>query len=296
MSNIPLAERVRWVGASESAALFGVSPFITRFELWHQKAGNIPSADLDHDERVQAGRFLEPSIAAWAAEKWDWPVTNVAEYLPHPTVAHMGASLDFESETGEPVEIKNVDSRRFFDPASEWATEGEEVLDAPAHMLIQIQHQLACRPGPERGWLVACVGGNRLYRMPVPRHERMTARLEAEVDAFWRSIETGEEPQPDFEADAQAIALLYGGTGGESVDLRQVPRARMLCAEYLDAHEHEKAGKKRKQAALAELKTLMRDARSAIAADGFVVKANHVKGGTYTREPHWRFTVSRKEV
>ena len=46
MTNIPVSERKNFVGASESAALFGLSPYTTLFELWHQKVGNIPSPVL----------------------------------------------------------------------------------------------------------------------------------------------------------------------------------------------------------------------------------------------------------
>lgn len=292
MSNIPLPERRQWVGASESAALFGVSPFLTRFELWHLKAGNIPPEDLDRDERVNAGRHLEPAIAAWAADKWQWPLRAVTAYLKHPKVPGMGCSLDFETGDEEPVEIKNVDYTVFRD--GDWQTDGDTILDAPAHHLIQVQHQLACRPAP-RGWLLVCVGGNRLYRMEIPRHDKMIRRIEREAEVFWQSIEAGEEPRPDFEADAATIALLYSGEGEEVADLRDNERARELCAEYQDAHEEEKVASNRKKAALAEVKTLMQDARCALVSDGFKVKASHIKGGTYTKQPHWRFAITQKK-
>jgi putative phage-type endonuclease len=293
MSNISLPERRQWVGASESAALFGVSPYLTRFELYHLKAGNIPPADLDGEERIEAGRHLEPAIAAWAADKWQWPLHNVTAYLRHPSVSGMGCSLDFETADGEPVEIKNVDNLVFRD--GDWVVEGDVILDAPAHFLIQVTHQLACRPEAARGWLLPCVGGNRLYRMEIPRHEKMVSRIEREVTTFWQSVEAGEEPRPDFEADAAAIAMLYGGRGDEVVDLRDDARVHELCAAYLAAHEVEKEASGRKKAALAEIKTLMQDARCAMVADGYKVKASHIKGGTYTRDPYWRFSITQKK-
>lgn len=295
MTAITLAQRRYWVGASEVAALFGLSPHLTKFELWHQKAGNIPSQDLDGQERIEAGRHLEPAIAAWASHKWAWPIRNVEGYLPHPSLSGMGCSLDFETPEGEPVEIKNVDHYIFRGSCSEWLTEGDTVLDAPTHMLLQVQHQLACRPPAERGWLVVCVGGNRLLRMEILRHPGMVARIEREVDAFWRSLEEGREPEPNFEIDAAAIGLLYGGTGEEVVDLRDDERTRELCVKYHAAHEIERNAAKQKKAALAELKRCMGEARCALIADGFKVKAARVPGGSYERKPHWRFAVTQKE-
>lgn len=292
MTNIARQERVRWVGASESAALLGVSPYLTRFELWHQKAGHIEAANLDGQERIEAGRHLEPAIAAWAAGKWSWPLRNVEAYLAHPSVEGMGCSLDFETLDGEPVEIKNVDRSVFLD--GDWLAEGDLLLDAPAHFLIQLQHQLACRPGPARGWLVACVGGNRLYRMEVARHAGLIARIEREVVAFWRSIAAGEAPDPDFLADAAVIGQLYDGGSGEGVvDLRDDLRAHDLCAEYLAALADEKVARERKTRALAELKTKMQGSRVALAAGGMRVRASLVPAAEIHREAHWRFGVSR---
>ncbi len=305
MTNIPVSERKHWIGASESAALLGLSPYTTLFELWHQKVGNIPSPDLSSDERVNAGQFMEPSIAAWASHKWHWPILKITPYREHPTVDRMGCSLDFQTVDGlEPVEIKNVDNLIFRD--GDWQHEGDTILDAPAHHLVQVQHQLACserppahqRPNqrlPERGWLIVCVGGNKLYRMEVPRHADFINRLEREVRAFWATVEENDPPEPNFDIDASAISLLYGGTGIEFADLRGNDRATELAALYLEGLEVEKRGKSQKAVSLAELKTMMQDARGALIDDGYNIKASHLKEQTTVRTAHWRFSVRKKK-
>lgn len=295
MTNIPVSERKQWLGASESAALFGLSPYTTHFELWHQKAGNIPSPDLSSDERVNAGQFMEPSIAAWAAHKWHWPILDIKPYRPHAVVERMGSSLDFETVDGlEPVEIKNVDNLIFRD--GDWDYEGDTILDAPAHHLVQVQHQIACAPKkPERGWLIVCVGGNKLYRMEVPRHDGFIDNLEREVATFWATVFAKEAPEPNFDIDASAINLLYHGTGVEFADLRGNDRARDLAALYLEGLEVEKSGKSQKSVALAELKTMMQDARGALMDDGYNIKASHLKESTSVRKAHWRFAIRKKK-
>lgn len=291
MSNIPISERINWLGASESAALLGCSPYVTKFELFHLKSGNIPGANLDDNERVQAGNYLERGIGEWANHKWGWSIRNCEEYLAHNIVSQMGASLDFITADGEPVEIKNVDSLIFRD--GDWEVEGDALLDAPVHFLIQVQHQLACLPNAKRGWLVVCVGGNRLYHMEIARHEGVIGRIESEVEAFWQSVRAGQEPKPDFEADSSTISLLYSTQGDRVIDLRGNNRFAYLCAEYKDAHEIEKQGKSRKDAALAEIKTLMEDANTAIADDGFKVKASLIKEATIERKAHRRFSINK---
>lgn len=295
MTAIPLEERVNWIGSSESAVILGCSPFNTYFTLWHEKAGNIPAEDLDHLERIQAGKHLEPAIAAWAAEKWDdWSPRKVTGYLEHPTTAKMGASLDFEDgadPSGPPIEIKNVDWMIFKD---HWLSEGDAVLDAPIHYLLQLQHQLACRPSATYGWLLACVGGNKLYRMKVDRHSGIIARLETEVAAFWESITQGQEPKPDFENDGATIARLYSSGNGEVLDMTDNNRMPELCSLYQTAKGEEKAAKERAGAAIAEIKAMLGEASGATCT-GFTVKSTDIPGGEVkasTRNPYRRWTIT----
>lgn len=296
MSNIPLTERRKWVGGSESAALLGLSPFATPYKLWHLKKGNIEPDNLDHDERVMAGKFMEPAIAAWAGHKWDWPIRKVGEYRRSPRVRAMGASLDFEVVgTREPTEIKNVDRSIFSNPKGEWEASGDTLINAPVHYLVQVQHEMACpepgQPMAERGWLVVCVGGNRLFRMEVPRHDGLIQKLETEIDEFWASIARNEPPPPDFREDADTISLLYTGKGGEVADLRNNPRATELASGYIANHEIEKRAKEGKTAALAELKSMMDDRQSALIDGGYTVSASYIKAHVSKVGAFWRFNV-----
>jgi len=296
MTNIPVSERKHWIGASESAALFGASPYTTKFELWHQKVGNIAVPDLDDVERIMAGQYLEPSIAAWAGAKWGMDIRDVPDYRASPNVGQMGASLDFETESGDPVEIKNVDNLIFRD---QWASDGDIITDAPMHILVQIQHQLACPfaelERPERSWLIVCVGGNRLYRMEVPRHDAMISRIEQEVKDFWYSVQVGVEPNPQFDLDSDAISLLYHGRGVEMLDLRGNDRARHLASVYLEGLEDEKAGRNQKRAAMAELKTILGDAQAGFMDDGYTIKGSPIKETTSVKKAHFRFSIRQKK-
>jgi len=266
MSNIPIHERSKWVGASESAALLGVSPFTTKFELFHQKSGSIARPDLDASDRIQAGKFLEPAIAAWAAHRWSWPLAKVSDYLVHPHVRRMGASLDFEAADGSPIEIKNVDRSIF---REKWVAEGDDLVDAPVEYLVQVMHQLACRPAAARGWLVACVGGNTIYRMPVERHPGLIARIEAAVTEFWDSVDAGTPPRPDFGEDGEAIAALFRRGDGSTADLSVNNRAPVVFAEFLAAKAEADAADDRKKAAMAEIREMIGAASRVIAPAGY---------------------------
>lgn len=245
MTAIPLDERRKWIGASESAGLLGVpGAFASRLDLYLDKSGIRPRGEMDN-ERVMIGQIIEPAIAVAASRVWSWPLSKVTTYLPHPTVSGMGCSLDYQDASdGATVELKNVDSLVF---RNEWDADGDEVFLAPPKYLIQVQHQLACCPGAPHGWLVALVGGNRLYRMKVERHPALIARIEREVSTFWQEVERGTPPAADPNTDLATLSLLYAKGTGETIDLRRDNELPAACAGYLTEQADEKAAKTRKE-------------------------------------------------
>ena len=110
------ALRAANIGSSEVAALFDASPYMTRFMLYHAKAGNAPLKQPD-DERVDWGQYLEPGIARGIAAEMRWNLVERKEYLSSATVAGLGCTIDrhVEDHLSGPgiVEIKNVDFVRW---------------------------------------------------------------------------------------------------------------------------------------------------------------------------------------
>ncbi|MBP2230775.1 hypothetical protein J2847_004084 [Azospirillum agricola] len=246
-----------------------VSRHTTGYRLYWQKRGVLPADDLDGVERVQAGQFLEPAIAAWAAHRWaPWPLRKVHRYLRHPTVAGMGASRDFEEHAAglPPVEIKNVDYLVFRDL---WKVEGDQITAPPIDITLQLMHQIACegRARADHGWIVACVGGNKLYRGQIARHEPTIARIEAAVAAFWKAIEDETPPLDvaDFDTVAE-LSLLGAETRAAPLDLTTDNELPILCAEYLREDVDIKAREAKRSAIKAQITRRLGDAPETIRA------------------------------
>lgn len=183
--------RRRSVGSSEVAALFGVSPWVTHFMLWHEKAGTVPVQRDDTDERMEVGRVLEPAIAKLVALRLERNVKSVRGlYHQHDDVRGMGASVDYVIDDPERgpglVEIKNVD---WFQFADTWRTR------PPAMYGLQVQHQFACT-GWQWGMIAALVGGNDLKLFEQAPKPRIIKQIEARVGDFWRSIDSHTPPDP----------------------------------------------------------------------------------------------------
>lgn len=252
------AARAKVVGASEVAALFDASPYVSRFALWQVKAGRVPAPEVTH-ERAAWGLRLEDAIAHAAAEREGWSIMRGVHRV-HPRVPGMGATLDFivtESPDGPgALEVKNVD---WLQHKRGWVDE-----EPPPHILLQLQAQLAVT-GFQWGCVAALVGGNdlRLYRYDA--RPKLIAEIERRVAAFWQSIRENRPPPVDgSDSTADALRALYPETRDVMLDLRESNRAPEVCAALLDVTERRRAAQEEEAALKAELLAMLGDARAAM--------------------------------
>lgn len=209
--------RAQHIGASEVSCLLGLSKFKTKWRLYHEKRGTLLPDSLDDNKAVLTGRHMEPALATWAAEKFEWPLRKVRRYLSDPSIK-AGASLDYETMQGhEPVEVKFSTGFGETDDANTWDWEGDDIIQAPHAYIVQVQYQLMMANKPQ-GWLVGYVG-HAPRRMLVPRSEAIITTLRATVAEFWADVAAAKEPPVDWFADADGVAKLCAASGGEQVTL-----------------------------------------------------------------------------
>lgn len=236
------------IGGSDVAALLGISPYKSKWQLWMEKAGKLEPEDLSKNMAIQAGTFLESGIANWAAHRWNMQITKVTDYYTVDGVEGMGASLDYIADDGKPVEIK------WSARGHGWQYEGDKIIEAPEAYLVQVQHQIACLNANgidvDSGWLVAMIE-NEPRRMLIPRHDGVIEAMKASITEFWASIVLGDEPDPDFSLDGDAITKMLGTLPMAEVELDS--DAAPLFKKYLDAVATEKLAKESKEAVKAQL-------------------------------------------
>jgi putative phage-type endonuclease len=238
--------RSQHIGGSEVAALFDMSPFTTLWQVWMEKSGKLPPEDLSGNKSIQAGTFLESGIANWAAHRWDMKIDKVVDYFTADDCPGMGASLDFQTEGGHPVEIK------WSAHGDGWEYDGDTITSAPDNYVLQVLHQMACT-GAEYGWLIALIR-NEPRRMKVPRSEEIISKIKSEVTKFWDSVRAGEEPPVDFEKDGEAVVRLLDFVPMSDITLGD--EHAHLFQKYLDNAAIEKEAKAKKEEAKTELLTL----------------------------------------
>jgi putative phage-type endonuclease len=238
--------RTQDVTSTESAALFGMSPYVTHFDLWHRKrSGQVP--EFRTNERMRWGNRLESAIAHGIADEKGWNIEPMKDYLRDPE-ARIGSSFDFviTNLDGGPthLEIKNVDYLAFRDG---WLEHDDGSIEAPEQIELQVQHQMAVS-GFGRAFIGAFVGGNRFEIIERQRDEDVIRAIRAKVAEFWRTVEAGEEPDPVMPQDAAALIRLNAyAEPGKILDATGDAKIASLVDQYRSAKamadEHEEDAK-----------------------------------------------------
>lgn len=298
--------RASHVGASEASALFGCNPWLTEFELWHRKAGNIATPEFNNvnadgspdDERIYWGVKLEAAIIEGAKERFgyidrppaDGPLSNGKGLGGHPDrrviCPKRGPGI---------VEAKMVD----------WLVRKGWGDEPPQNYLVQGNTYSGL---DDVAWfdILALVGGNKLERFQYDFRPRLYAETERRVEDFWRSIHEGRAPKADYARDGDVIAELYTPGGDEVLDLRGDNLAMSAALEWLEADRVCKEAAGRRDAARAELMDKLGEAGVGL-LDGLTIKAPTVAASPDTtitekmvgqvlkgRKAHRRFSIKEK--
>lgn len=246
-----LAMRAADLTSTDVAALFGLSPYKTRFDLWHEKKSGVP-VTLADTKVLERGRWWEAPIAEGVARERGWVVRPFKDYgrLPEHRI---GSSFDYRViGTGgffnvaddaiiDPsdciLEIKSVNFRAFRDG---WTVE-DDYIEAPAHIELQVQHQMLVS-GLSRAYIAAATDFDHIHVIEREADTKVHAGILAAAAEFWRTIEANEEPEPEMPRDAQSVIAMYQYAGAGVLDMRDNEEVGRLLAEY------ESLGRKVKEA------------------------------------------------
>lgn len=257
-----LAARRHGIGASDAAAVLGVSEYKSPFQLWAEKVGELEAEDLSGNEAVEFGIRLERPILEAYSDRTKRPVF----IPPNPTVvthpdrpwmtATPDAWHDDEERLGSLVQVKTCNA--FL--AREWKDE------PPLQFQVQVQHEMAVC-GRDEATLVVLIGGQRLRYFDCERNDRFIAAMLEREEEFWDLVQRGIPPEIDSSmATAAAIARLHPLDNGQTVTL---PEDAVELLEQLDtAKSTIKAAEEMKQSADNKLRMLIGDASVGLLPNG----------------------------
>lgn len=266
-----LALRKQDVTSTESAALFGMSPYTTHFELWHRKhSGSAP--EFKTNERMRWGNRLESAIAHGIAEEQGWKVEPMKDYMRLPDL-RAGASFDFRildlPEGPAHLEIKNVDYLAFRDG---WIEHDDGTIEAPEHIEMQVQHQMMVS-GYKTSYIGAFIAGNRGVVIKRERDDEVIAVIRANIKEFWRRVDAGIEPSPVMPGDAAAVIQLNQyAKPGKILDASNDENIAILVRDYKHAAKQAADWDEEKESYKARLLEAIGDAEKVL-LEGWTISA-----------------------
>lgn len=284
-----LCERVKDATSTDTPALFGVSPYKTRFELFHEKHRGMPSSFVDNT-RARWGRRLEPSIGAGVCEDNGWAGAPFKNYMRLPE-HRVGSSFDWKCSDSEGdflLEIKNLDYLAFKDG---WI-ETDFGIEAPAHIELQCQHEMLVS-GIHRLKICAFVGGNDAVILDRVFYPDVGDDILRECAAFWALTEA---PAADYYRDGDIIARLNAYAEPDKVVVA-TERVTQLMIEYRRFQNDEAVARDEKDARKAEILELIGDAEKVTGPDGLSINAGMVapvEVAAHTRKSYRNCRVNQK--
>ena len=196
------ARQIQGIGASEAAAIVGLSPWMSKNELWYIKTGKKIAKDLSGNAAVEQGIRMEGAIrTVFAARHPEFQVEHHAYDILYQTERPwLFATLDGEimesfadsSVKKYPLEIKTSTPRG----KADWDKWSDGKI--PDNYYIQILHQMLAT-GWDGAYLTAFLYGKE--DITIREYEFWRKDCEADLNwllkeetAFQESIVSGQKP------------------------------------------------------------------------------------------------------
>jgi putative phage-type endonuclease len=248
----PTLDRASYLGASEIAAVAGISPYASALDVWATKRG---LAEREETDRMRAGTELERPIL----ERLYAPPRGLVLMYPgtvrHPAEPWMAATPDAiacSDDDSRDVQCKLVGHRQ----VHRWGDPDEGRDGIPPEVLCQVTWEMGCA-GLRRADVPALFGTElRVYAVELD--EDFLRDLIALGRAFWEGhVVTGDMP----EVTAGSRPILERYFGRERTGLMEAPTGgETLARQYLAAAEVAKGAAAEKDRLGNELRALIGEA------------------------------------
>lgn len=200
-------DRRKYIGGSDIAAILGISPWKTAYQLWQDKTQ--PAMPENNDpERLKVlnrGKRLEPYILDMIRSEHGLEITAANKRYIDQDVPYFASEID--AEAGDlNIEIKTVHPFKI----KEWGEQGTDAL--PLHYIAQVQWGMGITKRQQCD--VFALIGDDLKRYSVLADQELIDAMRVKANDFWvNHVTTLAPPPPAGEEDLYA---LYPTDSGET--------------------------------------------------------------------------------
>lgn len=222
---MPNPDRSGRIGPSDVAVLFGLSPYKSLYQLWHEKAGNIEPEDLSDKDVVKFGVNMERAVAHWFCQE-NGLIYCKGKFRSAEDIEGFGGENDYEidfmdKQKGNGIlEVKTTGWQSY----KEWK-DGEP----PMHFQLQLQAYMGLA-GLKWGMLAILVDRKLLPPFEYEFKPQAYEAIKKAVVNFWQSIKEGREPDPTDDDKMQPFIRKL--LTDEVVDLSANNKLASLIEEY----------------------------------------------------------------
>lgn len=229
---------MKTISASKIPAIMGVSPFESKFSLWHRMAGNV--GKFEGNSATSRGTYLEAAVLGWFfTENPEIPQLHVDTRMGY-KAGYSFHHPEHEDWTAAPDAVAVINSREHVGVeaktsqyADEWGTEG--TAEIPPYYLAQVAWQMiVC--GFEKVYVPVLFGSPfefRLYVVTWADIETDAQRIIASVIDFQASLESNTPPDLDGSMHTYiAVRELHPEIDGETVELVPETAAQFIRAKH----------------------------------------------------------------
>ena len=233
------------MGSSDMAAVLGVSPFSTAYDIWLEKTGQLQ--EQPESEVQYTGNMLEDGVLNFAEDKLGKLERNV-------TCGHeseiLRANVDaLIVKSGEPVEAKT--SSLFHYSNGDWGP--DESDEVPDHIIIQTQVHMICTE-QDICHVPALIGGRGLMMYHIPRQDQLVQSIIDEAARFWNENVLACVPPVDVYPSLEVVKRIRRQPK-KSIDIKPT-----LLQSWINAKELAEEAEEIKDQAQAALLTALADA------------------------------------
>lgn len=252
-----MQDKWKRIGGSDIAAIMGVSPYATAYDVWLRLTGQYEVPD---NPVLRRGRLFEPVVRRIAAEDFGLNLSDASEHMAWevagvPFRASIDALAVGKNNTVEVVELKT---------SSPFARHlwGDE---APLHYQMQCQWYMKAVGAP-RAHLVALIGLDDVRHYVIEADAGLQKRMEEAAIEFWsRHVVLNLAPEMAGSGLASAhLASKY--PENTQAMLPASDKAQALMVKLIEAQAERKHAEEVEESLKNELKALIGDAKGLIGA------------------------------